>query len=127
MPDDTVGRPGPKAAQDVDLHVAGKIRERRIMLGLTQQQVAERIGSSHQQVNRYERGTSRLTVGQLHAIARALGVDPGYFFEGLGVERPTGPTVRQRALLGFTRDFLALPDQRLRDVVYKLAQALSES
>jgi transcriptional regulator with XRE-family HTH domain len=60
------------------------MRERRIMLGLTQQQMAELIGVTYQQAHKYEKGINRVTAGRLYHIARALCVEVGYFFEGSG-------------------------------------------
>ena len=56
----------------IDDHVGGRIRERRIMLGLTQQQLAEMIGVTYQQAHKYERGINRVSAGRLFEIARAL-------------------------------------------------------
>jgi transcriptional regulator with XRE-family HTH domain len=52
----------------IDDHVGGRIRERRIMLGLTQQQLAEMIGVTYQQAHKYERGINRLSAGRLFDI-----------------------------------------------------------
>jgi len=123
MPDGTARR-GPGAMQDVDHHVARRIRERRIMLGLTQQQVAERIGVTYQQVYKYEKGENRISVGCLHRIAQALGVGPGYFFEGLGTERPPEP--RERRMPELARDFLNLLSRRHQEAIAGLARALAE-
>ena len=64
----------------IDDHVGARIRERRIMLGLTQQQLAELIGVTYQQAHKYERGISRVSAGRLFHIATALGVPVEYFF-----------------------------------------------
>ena len=124
MPDGTAARRGPGAMQDVDHHVARRIRERRIMLGLTQQQVAELVGITYQQAHNYETGANRVTAGHLHRIAQALGVGPGYFFEGLGAERPAGPS--RRMTLDLARDFVALPSRRHQEALCGLARALNE-
>ena len=60
--------------QDIDRHVGARIRESRIMLGLTQQQLADLIGVTYQQAHKYERGINRVSAGRLFQIARALGV-----------------------------------------------------
>src|SRR3954451_789423 len=99
MADTTARRRGPGAMQDVDRHVARRIRERRLALGLTKQQLAELGGSTYQQAHKYEKGVNRISAGRLHAIARALGVDVGYFYEGLGSGKPARPTVRQRRMI----------------------------
>ena len=67
--------PGRSRAQDVDRHVGARMRERRIMLGLTQQQMAELIGVTYQQAHKYEKGINRIAAGRLYNIAQALGVD----------------------------------------------------
>jgi transcriptional regulator with XRE-family HTH domain len=63
------------------------MRERRIMLGLTQQQMAELIGVTYQQAHKYEKGINRVASGRLYNIAQALGVDVGYFFEGVDSDK----------------------------------------
>ena len=80
--------PRPRA-QDIDRYVGARMRERRIMLGLTQQQMAELIGVTYQQAHKYEKGINRIAGGRLYTIAQALGVEVGYFYEGLeGPARP---------------------------------------
>src|SRR6188508_3503699 len=75
--------PGRSRAQDIDRHVGARMRERRIMLGLTQQQMAELIGVTYQQAHKYEKGVNRIAGGRLYTIAQALGVEVGYFYEGM--------------------------------------------
>ena len=70
-------------AQDVDRHVGARLRERRLMLGLTQQQMAELIGVTYQQTHKYETRINRISAGQLYQLAQALGVPIGYFYDGL--------------------------------------------
>ena len=55
------------------------------MLGLTQQQMAELIGVTYQQAHKYEKGINRVAAGRLCGIAGALGVEVGYFYEGLQI------------------------------------------
>jgi transcriptional regulator with XRE-family HTH domain len=76
--------PGRARAQDTDRHVGARMRERRIMVGLAQHQMAELIGVTYQQAHKYDKGINRVTAGRLYHIAQALGVAVGYFFEGLG-------------------------------------------
>jgi transcriptional regulator with XRE-family HTH domain len=115
-----VGRPH---AGDVDRHVGARVRERRLALGLTQQQVAELVGVTYQQAHKYEKAVNRISAGRLHLIARALGVAPAYFFEGLDRGAPAGPTVQQRQLLELSRTFAAL-SRRHQEAVAGLARAL---
>ena len=67
----------------VDLMVGQRLRRRRRMLGLTQQELATVCGVSFQQVQKYECAYNRLSVAMLWKVACALEVDVGYFFAGL--------------------------------------------
>ena len=100
------------------------MRQQRVMLGLTQQQVAELVGITYQQAHKYETGANRISAGRLHALARALGVEPGYFFEGLGSGEPSRPTARQRQMLELARSFAAL-SRRQQEALVELARALA--
>src|SRR6202050_4784117 len=75
----STSRRGPTA---VDTHVGQKIRSRRIFLGMSQTEVADAIGITFQQVQKYERGANRVGASRLQQISDALGVSPFYFFEG---------------------------------------------
>ena len=66
-----------------DRHVGTRIRERRVMLGLSQQQLAQMIGVTYQQAHKYERGLNRISAGRLYEIAQVLKVPVSWFFEGL--------------------------------------------
>jgi transcriptional regulator with XRE-family HTH domain len=96
--------PGRARAQDTDRHVGARMRERRIMLGLTQHQMAELIGVTYQQAHKYEKGINRVAAGRLYHIAQALGVEVGYFFEGLGRDNAFKATPQQRLLLELGRN-----------------------
>ena len=116
------GRTGP---QDADRHAGTRVRARRIMLGLTQQQVAGMLGITYQQAHKYETGINRISVGRLHALARALGVEPGYFYEGLGSGEPPRPTAWQRQMIELARSFAALTRPQ-QEALCGLARALVE-
>ena len=68
---------------DIDAHLGGMLRRRRRRLGLTQQALAQAVGIRFQQIHKYETGQNRIPASRLWALARALGVNPEYFFEGL--------------------------------------------
>ena len=80
--------------QDIDRHVGGRVRERRIMLGLTQQQLADLIGVTYQQAHKYERAINRVSAGRLFEIAQVLSVPVSYFFDGLAQENERGEPAR---------------------------------
>lgn len=96
------------------------------MLGLTQQQMAELIGVTYQQAHKYEKGINRVAGGRLYSIAQALGVEVGYFYDGLGAEAGAfRPTQQQRLLLELTRNFVAIANRRHQEAICNLARALS--
>lgn len=119
--------PRPRA-QEIDRHVGLRMRERRIMLGLTQQEMADLIGVTYQQAHKYEKGINRIAGGRLFSIAQALGVDVGYFFDGLG-GRVAGsgfkPTPQQRLLLELTRNFVGIRNRQHQEALCGLARALA--
>lgn len=79
-------------ANAIDLHVGKRLRRRRRLLGLTQQQLAESIGIRFQQIQKYECGANRVTASRLYELAVALNVPVNYFFEGLQqVANPAAP------------------------------------
>jgi transcriptional regulator with XRE-family HTH domain len=106
---------------DVDRHVGRRIRMLRVLVGMTQQELAMLIGVSYQQQHKYERGADRITAGRLHAIARALDVDVADFFVGLkdraSVEHGGLPLELMRA-------FLRIRDRRHQRAICLLARAL---
>jgi transcriptional regulator with XRE-family HTH domain len=118
--------PRRRRAEDVDRHVGARMRERRIMLGLSQQQLAELIGVTFQQTYKYEKGITRVASGHLYEIAQALRVDVGYFFDGMGRDDEVGPTQQQRLLLELARCFLAIPKRSHQEQIVLLARILAE-
>jgi transcriptional regulator with XRE-family HTH domain len=124
---DTQRRPRGRAAPEfVDRYVGGRLRERRVMLGLTQQQLAARIGVTYQQAHKYEKGVNRLSAARLFDVANSLGVEVGFFFEGLERGRGRKCDARQRLLLELVRNFVALPTRRSQELVCALVRSLAE-
>jgi transcriptional regulator with XRE-family HTH domain len=115
---------GPSAAA-VDAHVGARIRERRIVLGLTQQQLAGMIGVTYQQMTKYERGINRVSAGRLYDIACALNAPIGYFYEGLDQDAPQPISPRQRMLLDIARNFSEIQNEKHQVGVSQLARALA--
>jgi transcriptional regulator with XRE-family HTH domain len=121
---------GRSRALDVDRYVSLRIRQRRIMLGLTQQQMAELIGVTYQQAHKYETGINRISAGRLYQIARALGVEISYFFEdvepGGGAARSQELMPQQRMLLELARNFAAIKSRKHQEALCHLARVLSD-
>lgn len=86
MPADQVGdgpRPrNSRRANPIDTHVGKRMRSRRMILSLSQEDLASALGITFQQIQKYERGINRIGASRLFYLARALGVDVGYFYEG---------------------------------------------
>ncbi len=117
--------PGRSRAQDIDRYVGARMRDRRIMLGLTQQQMAELIGVTYQQAHKYEKGINRIAAGRLHTIAQALGVEVSYFFDGMDNGDSFKPTPQQRMLLELARNFINMPSRKHQEAICALARALA--
>jgi transcriptional regulator with XRE-family HTH domain len=122
--------PGRSRAQDIDRYVGARMRERRIMLGLTQQQMAELIGVTYQQAHKYETGINRISAGRLYQIAQALGVEISYFFEDVEPERrgkfkAAELMPQQRMLLELARNFTSIGSRKHQDALCNLARVLA--
>lgn len=125
VPFDEVTKPVNRGT-DVDRFVGGRIRERRVMLGLSQQQMANLIGVTYQQAHKYERGINRISAGRLYEIARALSVPVSFFYEGLDdVQGSDDLSIRQRMCLELARNFTQIPNERHREALSQLARVLA--
>ncbi|WBV44633.1 helix-turn-helix transcriptional regulator [Pseudoroseomonas cervicalis] len=103
-----------------------RIRERRLMLGLSQQQLASMIGVTYQQAHKYERGLNRISAGRLFEIATVLAVPVSWFFEGLEEDGSTQPLgVRQRMCLELARNFALIDNERHQEALSQMARALA--
>ncbi|RKT30773.1 Xre family transcriptional regulator [Roseovarius halotolerans] len=117
----------------VDVHVGKRIRHRRWLVGMTQQQLAESVGIKFQQIQKYETGANRVSASRLWDIADALGVEISFFFEGLESEngqRQVGDKVPADLLgdkeaLDLVRSYYAIPENQRRRL-FDLARVLSD-
>src|SRR5262245_23757068 len=80
-----MAKPKTKGPNAIDVHVGSRMRLRRMMLGMSQQTLAEAFGLTFQQVQKYEKGVNRMGSSRLHQAAHVLGVDISFFFEGAPV------------------------------------------
>ncbi len=115
-------------ATDTDRFVGSRIRERRIMLGLSQQQMADMIGVTYQQTHKYERGINRISAGRLYEIAQVLRVPVSHFFDGLDQAQQSKDselTARQRMCLELARNFSQIGNERHQEALSQLARALA--
>ncbi len=104
----------------IDRHVGLRIRMRRKELGISQERLAESIGLTFQQVQKYERAANRVSASKLWEMSRALSTTIGYFYEGIGeaTERRGSNTSRQSM-----QDFLLTPEgMELATIFPKIAK-----
>nr|WP_092620576.1 helix-turn-helix domain-containing protein [Roseospirillum parvum] len=151
-PTSASGRRQPFTAKEygpdpVDVHVGRRLRLRRTLLGMSQEQLAAAIGVTFQQVQKYERGSNRISASRLFDIARVLGVPIAFFFEDITEEttkgRPTQNLPEQAGLgeplvpafeqdemsrsetLELVRAFWRLPSQEMRTQILDLLKTMS--
>ena len=114
----------------VDAHVGKRIRHRRWMIGVTQQQLAEKVGIKFQQIQKYETGMNRVSASRLWDIADSLGVTIAFFFEGLaeGAQAAHAGTdiMADKEALELVRSYYAIPEAQRRRL-FDLARVLSEA
>ncbi|MAC76611.1 MAG: transcriptional regulator [Rhodobacteraceae bacterium] len=119
----------------VDVHVGKRVRHRRWLIGMTQQQLAERVGIKFQQIQKYETGANRVSASRLWDIADALEVPVSFFFEGLqetsADDTANADTAIPNDLLGdkealdLVRSYYAIPENQRRRL-FELARVLSD-
>ncbi len=72
-----------RRVKPVDLHVGIRVRQRRVLLGMTQTDLADTMGLTFQQVQKYERGTNRISASRLYGLSQVFDVPVEYFFEDM--------------------------------------------
>lgn len=121
----------------VDVHVGKRIRHRRWLVGMTQQQLAEKVGIKFQQIQKYETGMNRVSASRLWDISDVLGVKISFFFENMPDEvqslnkdstpksaMPSDVLVDKEAL-ELVRSYYAIPENQRRRL-FDLARVLSD-
>lgn len=125
-----------RVTHPVDVHVGKRIRHRRWMVGMTQQQLAEKVGIKFQQIQKYETGMNRVSASRLWDIGEAMTVPVAYFFEELGGEGADTDTaagtaqpvdlLADREALDLVRTYYAIPENQRRRL-FELARVLSDA
>jgi transcriptional regulator with XRE-family HTH domain len=122
----------------VDVHVGKRVRHRRWMVGMTQQQLGDIVGIKFQQIQKYETGMNRISASRLWDIAQALGVSISFFFEGFDEEEKAAQTaatepadvqrgdlLADKEALELVRSYYAIPEAQRRRL-FDLARVLSD-
>lgn len=123
-------------AHEVDLHVGRRVRDKRLLAGLSQEALARRVDITFQQLQKYERAYNRISAGRLYRIGRVLAEPAAYFFAGLpgqggpAAEDAAAPfalelEIHNRETLELVRMIGAIEDPRLRGVLKALLKSLS--
>ncbi|WP_439143713.1 helix-turn-helix domain-containing protein [Planktotalea sp.] len=121
----------------VDVHVGKRIRHRRWLVGVTQQQLAEKVGIKFQQIQKYETGANRVSASRLWDIAESLDVDVSFFFAGMegavatadpsSAEQSPVPSdlLNDKEALDLVRSYYSIPEEQRRRL-FDLARVLSD-
>lgn len=134
-------RPSP-----IDVHVGGRVRLRRTLLGMSQERLGEALGLTFQQVQKYERGVNRIGASRLFDLARVLDVPIGFFFDDMpdamggsmavtrrmagfaeGQEGFEDDTLNRRETLELVRAYYRITDPSVRKRVFDLIKSLTPS
>ncbi len=134
------GQPNP-----VDVHVGARMRLRRTLLGMSQEQLGAALGLTFQQVQKYERGANRVGASRLYDLARALDVPVTFFFDEMPdgvkaqspsqISRTAGPApppedmggnaMNRRETVDLIRAYHRIPEPHLRRKIFDLTRALA--
>ena len=125
----------------VDIHVGGRVRQRRTLLGFSQERLGDALGLTFQQVQKYERGANRVGASRLHEISRILDVELSYFFDEMpaataavtaasrGVAEKATPfrhdPMAKRETLELVRAYYRITDPRVRKRIFELTKAVA--
>jgi transcriptional regulator with XRE-family HTH domain len=127
-----VDRSGPKSKRPsrLDQEVGARIRFQRLSVGMSQEKLADLLGITFQQIQKYEKGANRIGAGRLLEISRALGVPITFFYEDhmASEDEPEEPSALQRLLatregMALAQAFVRIENQALRQGLIVLAQA----
>lgn len=123
----------------IDVHVGARIRMSRALAGFNQTELAKRVGVTFQSIQKYERGTNRVSASRLHQIADVLGVPISSFFEGMAESTPPSESpvlglleeaadgrVTSREIRELNAGFAAIKDKALRQAVLHLLRNVAE-
>jgi transcriptional regulator with XRE-family HTH domain len=123
-----------KSPNPIDIHVGARLRMRRLMVGMSQEKLADALGITFQQIQKYEKGANRIGASRLQELARLLSVPPAFFFE----DAPSG--FAEPAAGGYVVDFLStseglqlnkafalIRDPRVRRKILELVSSLADA
>jgi transcriptional regulator with XRE-family HTH domain len=124
-----------KIISTTDKHVGGRVRTRRIALGMSQSTLGEKVGVTFQQIQKYENGYNRISASRLSQIADVLQVKEAYFFESALRNKPSDSVNPASQILDFlaspegailVKAFTQIQDVKMRRHIVDLVERISE-
>lgn len=133
---------------DIDKHVGKQLKSRRVLLGMSQEKLAESVGITFQQVQKYERGTNRISAGRLLKFSKTLQVPVSFFYEGieeiLSGDTSTGKSygfsdteqtvlaeslpddiMSRKETLDLLRSYYSIQDPSMRKMIQKMIKSMA--
>ena len=127
-----------KEPNPIDKHVGGRVRMRRLMLSMSQTNLADALGLTFQQVQKYEKGTNRISASRLQQMSNILQVPVPFFFEGAphvpgqhkGTDKVPSPAYVSDFLattdgLALTKAFMQIKNAKLRRIIVNLVEKIA--
>lgn len=126
----------PRQPDPIDIHVGARVRLMRTLLGLTQHTLADELGLTFQQVQKYERGANRISASRLYKLAQILNVPISYFFEDMSEDAISSGSKRvsredndinmtRRETLELVRAYYGIESESCRRKIIELARELA--
>lgn len=115
-----------KDASAVDKKIGAKINQLRVSMGITRQELAEKIGVTHQQLQKYEQGTNRVTASRLVDISNVLHVSVMYFFEDYIESLCIENVKKQRMCMEVMRNFMRIAREDQQDAIRQVIRMMAE-
>jgi len=111
----------------IDLHVGNKLKIKRKVCGLTQRDIGDEIGTTFQQVQKYESGENRISASKLFLLSKLFKTNTSYFFEGIDEEIEIDWKDCNSQSITLLNDFNAIRDQKIKNKIKGLIQCFRES
>jgi transcriptional regulator with XRE-family HTH domain len=116
-----------KMPHPVDIHVGQRIKEIRTVRGLTQSNVAEQLGISFQQLQKYETGANRVSASRMFELSKLLKVSPSFFFEGLEGESYESMPAMDMETARIAAILSSITNQKLKRRIHTLISEIARS
>lgn len=124
-----------KSPNPIDVHVGSRVRMRRFLVGMSQGKLAEQLGVTFQQVQKYEKGTSRISASRLQTIAHVFEVPIGFFFENMAGQAHVGDDLLSDATdtslltqdgMALNKAFVRIRSAKVRRSIIDLVKMLAD-